>query len=73
MFYVHWALDAGATAEPAGRNIPERAAYVAQGIVEIDGQQIREGQMAVFEARPDRPGHRGDQVHRHVAGRRAGW
>ncbi|HEX3363754.1 pirin family protein [Phenylobacterium sp.] len=47
MFYVHWALDAGARAElPA--EYPERAAYVAQGIVEIDGRQIHEGQMAVF-------------------------
>jgi redox-sensitive bicupin YhaK (pirin superfamily) len=48
MFYVHWALEAGATA-----NLPaeyaERAAYVAQGIVEIDGKQINEGQMAVFQ------------------------
>jgi redox-sensitive bicupin YhaK (pirin superfamily) len=48
MFYVHWALEAGATAElPA--EYPERAAYVAQGIVEIDGKQINEGQMAVFQ------------------------
>jgi len=47
MFYVHWALEAGATAElPA--EYPERAAYVAQGIVEIHGRQIHEGQMAVF-------------------------
>jgi redox-sensitive bicupin YhaK (pirin superfamily) len=47
MFYVHWALDAGATAQlPA--EYSERAAYVAQGIVEIDGHQINEGQMAVF-------------------------
>jgi redox-sensitive bicupin YhaK (pirin superfamily) len=47
MFYVHWALDAGATANlPA--EYPERAAYVAQGIVEIDGRQINAGQMAVF-------------------------
>jgi hypothetical protein len=47
MFYIHWALQAGATAElPA--EYPERAAYVAQGVVEIDGQQINEGQMAVF-------------------------
>ncbi|HLZ77534.1 pirin family protein [Phenylobacterium sp.] len=47
MFYVHWALDAGATANlPA--EYPERAAYVAQGVVEIDGKQINEGQMAVF-------------------------
>ncbi len=48
MFYVHWALDAGATAQlPA--EYPERAAYVAQGIIEIDGKQINEGQMAVFQ------------------------
>jgi hypothetical protein len=47
MFYVHWTLQAGATAQlPA--EYPERAAYVAQGIVEIDGRQINEGQMAVF-------------------------
>src|SRR5258708_29587113 len=47
MFYVHWALKAGAKAQlPA--EYPERAAYVAQGIVEIDGVQIHEGQMAVF-------------------------
>ncbi len=47
MFYVHWALDAGATAalQP---EYPERAAYVAQGIVEIDGRQLNQGQMAVF-------------------------
>jgi redox-sensitive bicupin YhaK (pirin superfamily) len=47
MFYVHWALDAGATAElPA--EYPERAAYVAQGTVEIDGRQFHAGQMIVF-------------------------
>ncbi|THD58430.1 pirin family protein [Phenylobacterium sp.] len=47
MFYVHWALEVGATAAlPA--EYPERAAYVAQGIVEIDGRQLHEGQMAVF-------------------------
>ena len=48
MFYVHWALDAGATAElPA--EYPERAAYVARGVVEIDGRQVQQGQMAVFQ------------------------
>ncbi|HEY0437783.1 MAG TPA: pirin family protein [Phenylobacterium sp.] len=47
MFYVHWRLDAGATAQlPA--EYPERAAYVAQGVVEIDGRQINAGQMAIF-------------------------
>ena len=48
MFYVHWALEAGATAELQAE-YSERAAYVAQGIVEIDGRQINEGQMAVFQ------------------------
>ena len=48
MFYVHWALDAGATAalQP---EYHERAAYVAQGIVEIDGRQVGEGQMAILQ------------------------
>ena len=49
MFYVHWRLDAGATAAlPA--EYPQRAAYVAQGVVEIDGRQLHAGQMAVFAA-----------------------
>ncbi|MET0273604.1 MAG: pirin family protein [Phenylobacterium sp.] len=48
MFYVHWRLDAGAQAQlPA--EYPERAAYVAQGIVEVDGRQFHEGQMIVFQ------------------------
>jgi len=48
MFYVHWRLDAGATAElPA--EYPERAAYVAQGAVEIDGRTFQAGQMIVFQ------------------------
>ncbi|MGH6996740.1 MAG: pirin family protein [Phenylobacterium sp.] len=48
MFYVHWHLNAGARAElPA--EYPERAAYVAQGLVEVDGRQFHEGQMLVFE------------------------
>jgi len=48
MFYVHWRLDAGAQAQlPA--EYPERAAYVAQGMVEVDGREIRAGQMVVFE------------------------
>jgi redox-sensitive bicupin YhaK (pirin superfamily) len=47
MFYVHWRLDAGAKAQlPA--EYPERAAYVAQGVVEADGQTLNAGQMAVF-------------------------
>lgn len=47
-FYVHWGLQAGAQAQlPA--EYPERAAYVAQGVVEVDGRQFHEGQMLVFE------------------------
>jgi len=49
LFYLHWALAPDARAElPA--DYSERAAYVAQGIVEIDGQTLQEGQMAVFAA-----------------------
>ena len=47
MFYVHWRLEAGTQAQlPA--EYPERAAYVAQGVVEVDGRQLQVGQMAVF-------------------------
>ncbi len=51
LFYVHWTLDAGAKAE-VPTQYPERAAYVAQGTVEVDGRQFHEGQMIVFT-----PGH----------------
>jgi redox-sensitive bicupin YhaK (pirin superfamily) len=48
MFYVHWALEAGAQAQlPA--EYPERAAYVAQGVVEVDGRSYHDGQMLVFQ------------------------
>ncbi|MES3027541.1 MAG: pirin family protein [Pseudomonadota bacterium] len=47
MFYVHWHLKAGARAQlPA--EYPERAAYVSQGLVEVEGRQYHEGQMLVF-------------------------
>jgi redox-sensitive bicupin YhaK (pirin superfamily) len=47
LFYVHWRLRAGAKAQlPA--EYPERAAYVAQGVVEIHGRTFRDGQMIVF-------------------------
>ena len=52
MFYVHWALAPGAQAQlPA--EYPERAAYVAAGAVEIEGQAVEAGRMVVF--RPGRP------------------
>jgi redox-sensitive bicupin YhaK (pirin superfamily) len=47
LFYVHWDLAAGTKAGlPA--EYPERAAYVAKGSVEVDGQTLHAGQMAVF-------------------------
>ena len=47
LFYVHWKLRAGATAElPA--EYPERAAYVVSGEVEVLGESINEGKMVVF-------------------------
>jgi redox-sensitive bicupin YhaK (pirin superfamily) len=49
MFYVHWTLQPGAQAQ-LQPEYSERAAYVAQGIVEVDGRQFHEGQMLVFAA-----------------------
>ncbi|RAK62866.1 pirin family protein [Phenylobacterium kunshanense] len=47
MVYCHWRLKAGGRADlPA--EYPERAAYVAQGIVEVDGREFHAGQMLVF-------------------------
>ena len=47
MFYVHWTLAPGTKAGlPA--EYPERAAYIAQGEVEIDGRSHSTGQMLVF-------------------------
>lgn len=49
LFYVHWIVPAGARVEmPDG--FAERAAYVAGGLVEIDGQPFHHGQMIVFRA-----------------------
>jgi redox-sensitive bicupin YhaK (pirin superfamily) len=46
-FYVHWQLRAGARVSlPA--EYPERAVYVASGDVEIDGERIDAGNMAVL-------------------------
>lgn len=47
MFYVHWRLDAGARAQlPA--EYPERAAFVVQGSVEVEGRTYEAGRMLVF-------------------------
>jgi redox-sensitive bicupin YhaK (pirin superfamily) len=49
MFYVHWELPAGAEVKlPDGYS--ERAAYVATGSVEADGQPLAAGEMALFAA-----------------------
>ena len=46
-FYVHWQLSAGARVSlPA--EYPERAVYVARGEVEIAGQRVEAGAMAVL-------------------------
>jgi redox-sensitive bicupin YhaK (pirin superfamily) len=50
MFYVHWRLGAGAKAQ-LGAEYSERAAYVVAGEVEVDGQTLSQGQMAVFSGR----------------------
>jgi redox-sensitive bicupin YhaK (pirin superfamily) len=48
-FYVHWQLRAGARASlPA--EYGERAVYVVSGHVEVDGQHIEAGSMAVLRA-----------------------
>lgn len=47
MFYAHWALQPDAVAAlPA--EYPERAAYVAEGSIEVDGRTYGTGQMLVF-------------------------
>jgi redox-sensitive bicupin YhaK (pirin superfamily) len=46
-FYVHWRLSAGSRISlPA--EYPERAVYVASGEVELDGQRVEAGAMAVL-------------------------
>ena len=47
LFYVHLDLEAGARAEiPA--NHPERAIYIAQGAIEIEGERHAAGRMLVL-------------------------
>jgi redox-sensitive bicupin YhaK (pirin superfamily) len=47
LFYVHCTLDAGAR-EQMPASYSERAAYVIDGEVEVDGQRFKEGQLLVF-------------------------
>jgi redox-sensitive bicupin YhaK (pirin superfamily) len=49
MFYLHCELQTGAKAA-LPREYPERAAYVADGRVEVAGQTYERGQMLVFAA-----------------------
>ena len=48
LFYLHLALEAGATIAPP-REHPERAAYLVSGAVSADGQPVATGQMIVFD------------------------
>jgi redox-sensitive bicupin YhaK (pirin superfamily) len=48
LFYAHWTLAPGASAQlPA--EYPERAAYIAQGEVEVENRTYEAGKMLVFK------------------------
>jgi hypothetical protein len=47
MFYIHWELQPGAETAPPDRH-EERAIFVAEGAVEVDGREYRTGQMVIF-------------------------
>ena len=53
LFYVHWEMDQDVKATPPD-GYTERAAYVVSGQIEVEGQLIDAGQLAVFTpgARP---------------------
>jgi redox-sensitive bicupin YhaK (pirin superfamily) len=52
LFYLHWALAAGATAQ-LPRDYSERAAYVVAGEIEVGGQSFEPGRMLVFSKGAD--------------------
>ena len=52
LFYLHWTLDAGTTAQ-LPREYSERAAYVVVGKVEVGGQSFESGRMLVFSKGAD--------------------
>jgi redox-sensitive bicupin YhaK (pirin superfamily) len=52
MFYLHWMLTPGTTAQ-LPRDYSERAAYVVSGQVEAAGQTFQAGQMLVFSKGAD--------------------
>jgi redox-sensitive bicupin YhaK (pirin superfamily) len=47
LFYVHWELKRGAQAQLEAR-YPERAAYIAQGSVDVGGKEYAAGKLLVF-------------------------
>jgi redox-sensitive bicupin YhaK (pirin superfamily) len=49
MFYLHWQLAAGTRASIPG-GYAERAAYVAAGMLEVDGRLVKQGEMVIFTA-----------------------
>lgn len=48
LFYLHWDMQAGAR-RTLSAQYPERAVYVAQGEIELDGHIVSEGRMIVLE------------------------
>jgi len=48
LFYEHWSMDAG-TRRSLDASYPERAIYVAAGRIDVDGNAVSAGQMAVLE------------------------
>jgi hypothetical protein len=47
LFYMHWEMDAGATRGVPGAHA-ERAVYLTEGAIEVAGQALKPGQMAVL-------------------------
>lgn len=48
-FYMHWIMEAGARRR-IGDEYSERAVYCATGLIEVGGNEVRAGQMAVLAA-----------------------
>jgi len=47
LFYMHWEMDAGASRFVPGEHA-ERAVYLTEGAIEVAGQALKPGQMAVL-------------------------
>lgn len=48
LFYLHWEMRAGAR-RSLGDDYPERAIYLVQGAIDIDGDRLQPGRMAVLD------------------------